>query len=68
MPEHVTSHPELLTPYEEMERAQALEAYAIGLHHFDFFTNPLPLPEYPDPAFGVPCDIEYSALFPEQAT
>jgi len=68
MPEHVTSHPELLTFYEEMEHTQALEAYAIGLHHFDFFTNPLPLPEYPDPAFDVRCDIEYSALLPEQAT
>jgi len=67
MPEHLTSPRELSAPYEEMERAQALEAYAIGLHHFDFFTNPLP-PEYPDPASGVPCDIEYSALFPEQTT
>lgn len=65
MPEHVMSPRELSTPYEEIERAQALEAYAIGLHHFDFFTNPLPLPEYPDPTFG---DIEYSALFQEQAT
>ncbi|KAG0694644.1 hypothetical protein DFH29DRAFT_959227 [Suillus ampliporus] len=61
------SREELLTPYEEMERAQALEAYALGLHSFDFFTNPPPLPEsYPDPALGIPCDIEYSALFPEQ--
>ncbi|KAG2139052.1 hypothetical protein DEU56DRAFT_886723 [Suillus clintonianus] len=61
------SSDELLTPYEDMERAQALEAYALGLHNFDFFTNPLPLPEYPDVP-GIPCDIEYSALFPEQAT
>ncbi|KAG1749557.1 hypothetical protein EDB19DRAFT_148223 [Suillus lakei] len=59
---------ELLTPYEDMERAQALEAYALGLHNFDFFTNPLPLPEYPDHIPGIPCNIEYSALFQEQAT
>ncbi|KAG1736919.1 uncharacterized protein EDB91DRAFT_1141633 [Suillus paluster] len=64
----MSSREELLTPYEEMERAQALEAYALGLHNFDFFTHPPPLPEsYPDPALGIPCDIEYSALFPEQA-
>jgi hypothetical protein len=59
---------ELLAPYEDMERAQALEAYALGLHNFDFFTNPLPLHEYPDHGPGIPCDIEYSALFQEQAT
>ncbi|KAG2040268.1 hypothetical protein BDR03DRAFT_915916 [Suillus americanus] len=58
----------LLAPYEDMERAQALEAYALGLHNFDFFTNLLPLPEYPDHVPGIPCDIEYSALFQEQAT
>jgi hypothetical protein len=61
---------ELLVPYEDMERAQALEAYALGLHNFDFFTNPLPLHEYPDhhDGPGIPCDIEYSSLFQEQAT
>jgi len=58
----------LLAPYEEMERAQALEAYAIGLHSFDFFTNPLSLPEYLDPACDIPYDIEYSTLFPEKVT
>ncbi|KAG2748302.1 hypothetical protein P692DRAFT_20874598 [Suillus brevipes Sb2] len=58
----------LLAPYEDMERAQALEAYALGLQNFDFFTNPLPVHEYPDHGSGIPCDIEYSALFQEQAT
>ncbi|KAG2109439.1 hypothetical protein BD769DRAFT_1497302 [Suillus cothurnatus] len=59
---------EPLAPYEDMERAQALEAYALGLHNFDFFANLLPLPEYPDHVPGIPCDIEYSALFQEQPT
>ncbi|KAG2359733.1 hypothetical protein BDR07DRAFT_1611189 [Suillus spraguei] len=56
---------DLIASYEDMERAQDLEAYALGLHNFDFFTNPLPLHEYPDHVPGIPCDIEYSALFPE---
>ncbi|KAG1819782.1 uncharacterized protein BJ212DRAFT_1479013 [Suillus subaureus] len=69
MPGQPMSHSDaLLAPYEDMERAQALEAYALGLHNFDFFTNLLPLPEYPDHAPGIPCDIEYPALFQEQAT
>ncbi|KAH7911905.1 hypothetical protein BJ138DRAFT_1005635 [Hygrophoropsis aurantiaca] len=47
--------------YEDLERAQALEAYAIGLHNYDMFT------EYPDPMLRPPYDTDFAGLVMENA-
>ncbi|KAF9239160.1 hypothetical protein BU15DRAFT_74853 [Melanogaster broomeanus] len=49
--------------YEDLERAQALEAYAIGLHNYDLFSGPHPFPDYSSMDF--PNDDEFATLFPE---
>ncbi|KAH7920665.1 hypothetical protein BV22DRAFT_1132883 [Leucogyrophana mollusca] len=55
--------------YEDLERAQALEAYAIGLHNYDMFTSSLPALEYPDPVlFGPPFDTDFTTMMSDHAT
>ncbi|KIJ63339.1 hypothetical protein HYDPIDRAFT_113320 [Hydnomerulius pinastri MD-312] len=49
--------------YDDMERAQALEAYAIGLHNYDLFSSPLPFPEYT--SLGKSLEEELAGLFTE---
>ncbi|KIK94591.1 hypothetical protein PAXRUDRAFT_142537 [Paxillus rubicundulus Ve08.2h10] len=52
------------SPYEDLERARALEAYAIGLESYDLFSCPVSFPEYS--SIDLSLEEELAALFPEQ--
>ncbi|KIJ09398.1 hypothetical protein PAXINDRAFT_102256 [Paxillus involutus ATCC 200175] len=50
--------------YEDVERARALEAYAIGLDSYDLFSCPVSFPEYS--SIDLTFEEELAALFQEQ--